>query len=1098
MKKYWNPIRALIFMVLIGILCAVPAHAITQSRECLPGYTFNSSTNKCEMAAPVIACSLNQEMYTSQAACNSGCVQTAQCTSRTTQNKQVAVGSYHVCALQNDGTVWCWGRNASGQLGNGTTTDSNVPVQVSGLTNVTALFTTINESNHSCAIKSDGTVWCWGNNNYGQLGNGTTTNSSVPVQAPCLSGSIQIYQNDTNTIGVKADGTIVETGYGHTPGVAEPLPATYAEAKLSTIRHPAGYYGHYCKIGSGGTVWCWGNNNYGELGNFSTTGSSTPVRASYLTDIIDIGSGDSFSCALKSDGTVWCWGDDNSGQLGISWTQDNASYKSTFPQQVRISSSTKLTGIVQISVGYWGVVALKNDGTVWRWGTYGYGTIKDDEASMISSLNYVKSVHTTINNSCVLKTDGSVRCWGLNTYGQLGNGTTTGTNDPQMPTFNPADTPCPLAGGSSCSGNPSSCSLTGTCSYVPGNFTCPAGGTFNTTNYTCESPKITIQASIEGAESLRIGETGQYTLTGSSSLGAVDYQLTLPDGSQVNGNTFTYNPQNTVGNQTITGKVFLRDYPTVYATVTKTVAVSYPPTPAVTLAGPSTLVEGDKAQYSVTHDATLPVKIEWKVDGVDRSGNPIEVSFENTGAHKIEVKVSLTDCPEVAKALSKNIMVTTYPAPIISITGPKALKAGGMATYSITHDSKLPVTVEWDVQGTKYEGTSLDIPFQSAGTYNITATVYPTAHPNSKRTASIKVSVAGYPVPMVSLFGPRTVKQLETAQYSVTHDATVPVTVEWEIDGVKYEGTPVNITFPTAGTKKLLVTVYPTAYPDSKKVGSIDVNVTKDAELSYVMPTFSMKASHAPTGTAPYKVYYKANGNTSNLPATFSYAWNMGDGTTYSDLAAVNHIYSTAGSYNVSLVITDSKGNVQTLTDTVTVESPPALIVESITASPSNKQWKAPVKVRFVPKISGGNMKTDKIATYQWYVNEAPLDVTTKNALITFNDPGTYYVSLVVSTKHGYTGANATTITAVENQPPECSITYTDRPNQKTTAFEAVCTDPDGRMKSFTWDFGNGQTSKSRKPYVRYKSGGSYTVSLTATDDSNAEVVATQVVTVER
>jgi alpha-tubulin suppressor-like RCC1 family protein len=247
----------------------------------------------------------------------------------------ISAGYGYGLVLENDGTVWGWGDNASGQLGNGATSSTPLlfSVQVTGLAGATAIAAGYGSS---YALMSDGTVQAWGYNGDGELGNGTTTNSSVPVQVTGLSGvtAIAVATNNENS--------------------------------------------SFClALRNDGTVWGWGINGAGELGNGTTTGSLVPVQVAGLTGITAIAAGTYTSLALKSDGTVWGWGDNSFGELGHAPGTDgdqSAQYGVRWnPTPVRVAG---LTGVAAVATGDSGFsLALKNDGTVWAWGLNVYGEL---------------------------------------------------------------------------------------------------------------------------------------------------------------------------------------------------------------------------------------------------------------------------------------------------------------------------------------------------------------------------------------------------------------------------------------------------------------------------------------------------------------------------------------------------------------------------------------------------------------------------------------------------------------------------------------------------------------------------------------------------
>lgn len=290
----------------------------------------------------------------------------------------VSAGTGFSLGIKTDGTLWAWGSNFSGQLGNPSVLSlSTTPVQIGTDTDWASVDA---GASHSLGIKKNGTLWGWGSNSYGQLGDGSTTAKIAPLQIGTGTNWKSISSGNEHSLGIKKDGSLWAWGrnlYGQLIGNGS-FEDQYTPLQIGTSTNWASVFAsneHSLAIQTNGTLWAWGVNSYGQLGDGTNVGKNTPIQIGTDTHWTSIAAGVSHSVGLKTDGTIWAWGSSGEGQLGNgSFTNKNT------PTQMGTGTnwSSVTSGLIQI-------IGTLNDGAIWAWGGNSTGQLGDGSTTRRTS-----------------------------------------------------------------------------------------------------------------------------------------------------------------------------------------------------------------------------------------------------------------------------------------------------------------------------------------------------------------------------------------------------------------------------------------------------------------------------------------------------------------------------------------------------------------------------------------------------------------------------------------------------------------------------------------------------------------------------------------
>ena len=340
---------------------------------------------------------------------------------------QTSAGDSHTLAIKTDGTLWAWGNNYCGSLGDGTNEDKNVPTKIGIDNNWSKVYA---GNNHSLAIKTDGTLWAWGCNYSGQLGDGTNEDRNVPTKIGTENIWSQISAGYGHCLAIKTDGTLWAWGFNDYGQLGDENTTVYKNAPTKI-----GIDNNWSQIGAGGrhslaiktdgTLWAWGFNYYGQLGDgteffpWYLPYKNVPTKIGADKNWSKICPGTYHSLAIKTDGTLWAWGNNEYGELG-----DGTMVIKNVPAKIGTDNNWS-----QISAGWGYSLAIKTDGTVWTWGVnyqgqLGDGTSKNKNIpTKIGTDNNWSQISALSHHSLAIKTDGTLWAWGDNYWGQLANGT---------------------------------------------------------------------------------------------------------------------------------------------------------------------------------------------------------------------------------------------------------------------------------------------------------------------------------------------------------------------------------------------------------------------------------------------------------------------------------------------------------------------------------------------------------------------------------------------------------------------------------------------------------------------------------------------------
>jgi alpha-tubulin suppressor-like RCC1 family protein/GH43 family beta-xylosidase len=336
-------------------------------------------------------------------------------------------GNYHALAIKTNGTLWAWGTNGDGQVGDGTTVSKLSPVQI-GTGNTWKSVSA--GTGHSIAVKSDGTLWAWGRNTNGQLGDGTNVSRSVPIQVGSATDWSFVGTGDNHSLAIKTDGTLWACGLNSNSQLGDGTTVdknTFIQVGTGTNwKFVEGGESFTLAIQTDGTLWGFGYNSSYSLGDGTNIQRSTPVQIGSATNWATVASGQAFSIGVKTDGTLWSWGGNFEGALGAGTTSSRPT-----PTQVGTATDWKAVGAC-----YRHSLATKTDGTLWGCGYNATGQLGDGTTVNKNVFTQVGIATNWLSpdagsfHSIAIQSDATIWGTGSNNSGALGDGTNVSKTNP--------------------------------------------------------------------------------------------------------------------------------------------------------------------------------------------------------------------------------------------------------------------------------------------------------------------------------------------------------------------------------------------------------------------------------------------------------------------------------------------------------------------------------------------------------------------------------------------------------------------------------------------------------------------------------------------